>query len=197
MKKPGQNESMWTKWFFPFKLYLPTLWRRRFPHHRPGPEQLRRYRFITNCLAAGFMLCMWSALGVAVHLYKDPDFGKDTNVYKEDGTVDEMASRYKHAAKYFDPNVGKIEIIKISASDGFSVEKVDATEEVTRIIEERERLKYDDIDYLANRANMKKDDPKFDRDFWKLYFKRVDAKREKTAQHKLEEFLDNFRPKDN
>ena len=35
-------------------------------------------------------------------------------------------------------------------------ESMDITEEVEKIEEEKQRKKYDDIDYLADRANMKR-----------------------------------------
>jgi len=56
-------------------------------------------------------------------------------------------------------------------------EKIDVTKEVREIVDEKEIKKYDDIDYLAERANMKKNDPKFDPEFWSMYFKKVDEKR--------------------
>ena len=64
-------------------------------------------------------------------------------------------------------------------------ETMDVTEEVEKIDEEKQRKKYTDIDYLADRANMKKDDPRFDPDFWQMYFKNIDEKRGMTPARKL------------
>jgi len=45
------------------------------------------------------------------------------------------------------------------------------------------------LEYLAQRANMKIDDPRFDKDFFASYFKRCDAKKNKDVNKQLEEFL--------
>ena len=37
----------------------------------------------------------------------------------------------------------------------------------------------------ADRANMKRDDPRFDSDFWRMYFKNIDEKRGVTPARKL------------
>jgi hypothetical protein len=68
-------------------------------------------------------------------------------------------------------------------------ETMDVTEEVEKIDEEKQRKKYTDIDYLADRANMKKDDPRFDPDFWRMYFKNIDGKRGMTPARKLERVM--------
>ena len=44
-------------------------------------------------------------------------------------------------------------------------------------------------EYLAQRANMKPDDPKFDKDFWELYFRRVDKTENKDKSDELARLL--------
>ena len=56
--------------------------------------------------------------------------------------------------------------------DGFKSE--DVTNQVEKVVLKERGDKYSDPDYLSIRANMSKDDPKFDVDFWGAYFKKVD-----------------------
>jgi hypothetical protein len=102
-------------------------------------------------------------------------------VYKEDGTRDELASRINHAANRY--SKGSKVTIYVLGPNGY--ETMDVTQEVEKIDEEKQQKKYDDIDYLADRANMKRDDPRFDPDFWRMYFKNVDEKRGMTPARKL------------
>merc|ERR1711874_10 len=171
-KKHPLEKDLWTKWFFPFTLYFPAIWRKKFPHYRPGPEKLKKYRNINNGLTVLFVGIGWTAFGYVFSRYKKYD--EPDTVYKEDGTIDKDASRVLHAPRRYVEGK-EIEIASWSWSEGYK--KIDATEAVRKIVVKDQFDKYNDADYLANRANMKKDDPKFDKDFWMLYFKKVDAKR--------------------
>merc|ERR1711890_147525 len=105
-------------------------------------------------------------MGYVFSRYKNYD-PPDT-VFKEEGTIDEDASRLLHASRRYE--AGKeVTIASWSWSEGYK--KLDATEAVREVAIKEQIDKYNDIDYLANRANMNKDDPKFDKDFWMLYFK--------------------------
>ena len=57
------------------------------------------------------------------------------------------------------------------------IKKEDVTEEVAKVVLKGRPDKYKDPEYLSVRANMSKDDPKFDVDFWGAYFKKIDHKR--------------------
>lgn len=59
--------------------------------------------------------------------------------------------------------------------DGIKTE--DVTEQVATVALKGRPNKYKDPEYLSVRANMSKDDPKFDVDFWGAYFKKLDGKR--------------------
>jgi len=56
--------------------------------------------------------------------------------------------------------------------NGFEVQ--DVTEEVKALKLQGKPDKYKDPDYLSIRANMSKDDPRFDVEFWGAYFKKID-----------------------
>ena len=84
--------------------------------------------------------------------------------------------RSKIGGSYFKNENEKTVVLSI---EGFSVKKTDITDQV------REASlgpvkdgydKYKDLEYLAERANMKIDDPKFDADFLGPYFRRIDER---------------------
>ena len=158
-------------------MYLPSKYREKFPHLRPGPEQLRKYRNINSGLSVLFLVIAWTTFGyVFVNSSKKDKFSDPKN---EDGTIDYKKKHLLHVASRQDEKKlldgKKVKIVSLG-STGF--ESYDATEEVKKIVfnigDEGSYDKYKDEVYLAHRANMSKDDPKFDAGFWGSYFKRID-----------------------
>lgn len=179
MKKYPEKNDRWTRWFFPFTSYLPTLWREKFPHLRPGPEKLAKYRRIYNGLTFIYIGIGWSAIYYIYYKY----YG-DENVQSKDQNTANIAalarSGWGHGgSKWLDPSkTAKV----ITWENGGWVTK-DVTDEVRayalgeKYVPENNYDKYKDYDYLSDRAGIKKDDPQFDPDYLATLFKRLDQKR--------------------
>jgi len=183
-KKPYEGDTKWTKWFFPFAMYLPTVFREKFPHFRPGPEKLKLYRNIRHVLTVSYVVV---ACTMCSYIYYKTMSARKL-VYEppcnEDGTVDDDKRRLYEAASSFSEKevLGgkKVKIAVFSFSDGFK--NVDATEDVKKIILGKDRGsdydRYLDPKYLSYRAKMDIDDPKFDVEFLGNYFKKIDNSKE-------------------
>lgn len=184
-KKAYSADRIWTKWFMPFRLYLPELYRRRYPHRKPTGLQLQRYQTIHQALSFVYLFSVMTAMGYGAYLFKNRS---ETDIIDTDDEKTKNLKRLATGLTVEDIHNRKSSIIyKFNMSTG--LEKEDLTEEVKEYVLKRELKttnKYDDVDYLARRAKMDKSDPRFDQDFWRAYFKRVDTR---TPNDAIGEFL--------
>ena len=85
-------------------------------------------------------------------------------------------TRKNAGGSYFTSENEKTVVLSI---EGFSMTKTDITDQVreAKLGPVKDGYnKYKDLKYLAERANMKIDDPKFDADFFGAYFRRIDER---------------------
>lgn len=175
MKKYPHKDANWTRWFFPFTSYLPSLYRDKFPHRRPGPEKLAQYRRIYNGLTFLYVGIAWTAMFLIGRKY----FYKESEI-EEDPQKASIAALAKSGwTKDAWKNENRTAKIVTWENGGFVTK--DVTKEVRAYAlgeaEEPVYDKYKDHDYLAERAQMKKTDPKFDPDYLGSFFEKMDKKR--------------------
>ena len=88
-------------------------------------------------------------------------------------------ARFNRPEKFDDPNT-KIMVYSIKGLSLTKGEYADVTDEVKKVVTRASvgetYDKYKDHDYLSRRANISKDDERFDPDFWEAYFKKIDHK---------------------
>jgi len=159
----------WTKWFMP-SLYFPSLYRNKFPNSKPSPSQLKRYDLYSKGISFGWLLFAWSVCGYVLLKTSKREIDYDP--------TDDKARRLAEIASYTSERQlysGEKTQIVTFGWDG--IKKEDVTEEVAKVVLKGRPDKYKDPEYLSVRANMSKDDPKFDVDFWGAYFKKIDHKR--------------------
>ena len=103
----------------------------------------------------------------------------------ETETEDQRNLRIANRSQRIRTNVGgsfftsENEKTVVLSIDGFSMKKTDITDQVreAKLGAHKDGYdKYKDHQYLAERANMKIDDPKFDADFFGPYFRRIDER---------------------
>ena len=169
-KRPNQKDRFgvsWTKWFMP-SLYFTELYRNRFPHTKPSPEKLKKYGKINMAISVFWVMFGWTALG---YVFFNTD---ETQKYQYDKN-DPRSKRIAEIAGYqTKDSIYSDKRIKMATIGWKGIEMHDVTDEVKEIVLEGKPDKYKDPDYLAVRANMSKDDPRFDVEFWGAYFKKID-----------------------
>ena len=192
-KAPYQGDDLWTKWFFPFSMYLPSLYRKKFKHRKPSPEKLARHQKYTSILSATYFLAAWSLAGLAIFQYMEYERASSKNL---DEKLEERKQRnirkLSNNVTIEDIEKGK-RIIDYKWENGGFV-KYDRTQDIKDYLAGKRTSgedydQYKDEDYLARRSNMSKDDPKFDADFWGAYYKRIDKKHSTSANDKISDYF--------
>ena len=150
-------------------LYFTELYRNKFPHRKPSPEKLKKYGRINMGLSFFWVMVGWTALGyVYLNLWDDgKKYPYDPNSPRSKRLA-EIAGHQTEKSIYSDNR------IKMATIGWRGLEMQDVTDEVKDIVLAGKPDKYKDPDYLSIRANMSKDDPRFDVEFWGAYFKKID-----------------------
>ena len=119
---------------------------------------------------------------------------REGNVSSKSGETDEqtqMAEGFVKSAKLHGLSEEKYTYKKLKGLPFINEsEEIDITDRVHELYYAQEKNlapnydPYKDEDYLSERAKMKKDDPKFDAEFWGQYFRNIDKKRQSETINK-------------